>query len=983
MVPGTAIGAVTDVDGYYVLKGIPANVIEVEISSMGYVSQKISIKGKSKINVVLLEDRQLLEEIIVVGYGTTKKRDLIASVSNVNAEEISNIPVSNLTQGLAGRSPGLIVTQRGGGLNASPSVSIRGGGIPICVIDGVIRPYVDFVNLAPEDIESMSILKDASATAVYGSRASDGIIQVETKKGEACKINVNYNLNLSFSQPSMWPEKISAYDQASYFNKALVSDGLPIKFTEEALNAYRDGSDPEHFPSTDWRKACLKEWAPLTKHNVNVTGGNDINHFYISVGHIDQNSLYKTGTYWMKRTTFRMSESALIKLIGLRINVSLDGFKEDSSHPYNSYLSSPWEFFSHLNNWPTFWKAFNKYGLPFYLGMNPRAEIEKDGGYIRPSQTRINGKAELVWNVPEITGLSLRASTNYSLTSYRKKAWRKDAAQYDWDSKIPRHFGVPQLRIDNNNSYDFTNQIFLNYSNTFKRHSISALVGFEQYYWRGLNDFMARQNYPFDIDQINVGDVNTRDNGGHEEELGRAAVIAQVKYNFDSRYYFEGSLRYDGSDRFAPGKRWGAFFSGTTAWVLTEEKFMRPLVEKNILNMFKARVSYGETGLDESAGRFQYMTSYIMNSKAYVINGKYTPGFSEGSMPSPDLTWYTSKQTDAGFDFASLANRLYGSFDYFFYKTTGYLMAPLTDSYLNHVIGIGMPMVKSDSEHRRAGIELQLGWKDQIGDFTYDISANMTYYNWLWAKLENENESFLKNPFTRTSQQKQNFYGLLYKQDGYYDSAGEVYDSVGFLGTFATGNVSAGDIRYVDINGDGQIDSHDLRRMGNSMTPHTQYGFQLSLGYRGIYFRTLLQGTDRFDIYIPGEAGMQTGQTFSNPVRFPYQEDYWRQDNRTATYPRLMSNTALNANNNFQGSDFWLLDGTYMRIKDISLGYDLKYSVLKSLKWISKLSFGFSAQNLLTFSKALKYGIDPETADANHYEYPVDRVLALTLNVGF
>ena len=979
VVQGTSIGTITDFDGNFELEAKEGSVLE--ISYIGYVTQRVKV-GKTPLKIQLKEDSRQLDEVVVVGYSTTSKRDLIASVSTVKADQMSNIPVTNIAQGLAGRAPGLIVQASGGGINSTPSISIRGGGDPIYVIDGVIRSAADFRNLSPDDIEAMSILKDASATAVYGSRATNGIMQVTTKKGKVGTNNVEYDFNMSFSQPSIWPEKMNTYERAKYANISKENDGLSPTFNEEALEAFRTGSDPLNFANTNWRKLVLNDWAPQSKHTVRINGGSEKNQYYASLSHIDQNSLYKNDNHWMKRTNFRLAQSTVFDAIGLRVNTAIDGYRQKTTHPFTSTSSGYYTVFSHINDRPARYPGVNKYGLPYNSTDNPVAETAKDAGYVRSLENVINGKGELIWSLPWVDGLKLRAASNYRYYSNTNKNWRKDAGQYDWESDAPVYANKPELSHTASSGYSFTNQMFAEYSKQFGNHNVSGLVGFEQYYEKGESYGMKRTNYPFDIDQVGVGDANSQTNSGSEAELGRAAWIGQLKYNYKNRYYVEGSMRYDGSDRFAPGKRWGAFFSGSLGWVVTEENFMQPLVEKNILNSLKLRASYGETGLDESAGRFEYMTSYNYNGYAYVVDGKYTPGFTEGNLASPDLTWYTTKQFDFGFDFASLNNRLYGSFDYFYYSTKGYLVAPKGDSYLNTALGVGLPRVKSNSEQRRAGVEFQFGWRDNIGAFKYDIATNFTYFDSLWALDENEGESSRMNPYQRSQQQK-GYYGLLYHNLGYYTSAEDVYNSVGFVSAYNSGYLTAGDIRYQDTNGDGKIDSADARRLGKAGKPRGQFGININLEYKGFYLSTLFQGSTSFNMYVAGGLAMQTGQSSDMPVAYDYQTDFWTPNNRDAQYPRLMSNTGLNQNNNYASSDFWLIDGAYLRMKDFQFGYDFKYSLLKNVSWLSRCKMGISGQNIFTISEATKYGMDPEPSDTNYYGYPVERVLALTLNLGF
>lgn len=975
------IGTTTNLDGKFTLN-VPDKATTLVITYIGMQSEEVKISDN--MTVKMTEVSSNLDEVVVVGYSTSTKRDLISSVSTVKTDQIVNLPVTNIVQGLAGRSPGLIIQASGGGINSRPSVSIRGGGTPLYVIDGIIRSEDDFANLSPDDIKDVSILKDASATAVYGSRAANGIIQVTTRSGSQGKAVIEYDFNASWSQPSIWPKKLPAWERAYWGNQARFNDGYEEGYySEEAMQAMKDGSDPEHYSNTDWRKLVLRDWAPQTKHAVRLTGGNEINQFYISLGHVDQQSLYRSGNHWMKRTNFRITDNVYLKNIGLHVNATLDGYYQKETHPYTSTSSGYYNVFSHINDKLPTEPGVNKYGLPMNINDNPAAETAADAGYSRNKYAVINGKADLIWDCLWVEGLKLRYSGNYRYNSNTQKNWRKDAATYAWDSEVPTYANTPNLRHTAWSGYAFTNQIFVEFNRRFGKHTVSALAGFENYYEWGENYWMQRVNYDFDIDQAGVGPVEDQSNGGSEAELGRAAWIGQVKYNYDGRYLVEASIRRDGSDRFAPGKRWGNFYSGSIGWRISQEEFMRDIVERNIFNNLKLRASYGETGLDSAAGRFQYLTSYSLNTMGYVVDGKYVPTFSEGALPSPDLTWYTTRQTDIGLDFASLNSRLYGSLDYFYYSTKGYLVAPTGESYLNQLIGITMPKVKSDSEFRREGVELQLGWRDRAGDFTYDVSANFTWYNSLWARIADESESSYMNPYTRQQQKKQNYYGNLLHNLGDYQSADEVMNSVGWASALNTGYMTAGDIRYEDTNGDGQITSADYRQLGSQTSPHGQFGINLNFGYKGFYLSMLFQGSTAFDMYIPGSMAMQTGQARTMPIMFDYQTDVWTPDNRNAQYPRLMSNTGSNGNNNYQSSDFWLVNGQYIRMKDFQFGYDFKYQLLRNVKWLSRARIGLSGQNIFTCSQATKYGLDPENASTQNYGYPVERVIAFTLNLGF
>jgi len=982
-VRGTTNGTITGVDGDFTLD-VPNNAVLV-ISYIGYSNKTIQVGNTTDFKISLKEDSQNLDEIVVVGYGSTSKRALISSVSQVKASEMVELPVTNITQGLAGRSPGLIVQGSGGGINKKSIISIRGGDTPLVVIDGIIRDYNDFVALSPENIETLSILKDASATAVYGSRSANGILQVTTKSGSVGKPRINYGVNFSWSQPMVWPKKLSSYEIASYKNEAAANDNQTLPYNDTALQKYKDGSDPINFPNTNLQKEVMKNWAPQSKHMFDITGGNEAHRYYASVSHIDQNSLYRTNTHWMKQTNFQLKEDIFIKEIGVKATVGVDGYLQTTRHPYTSTSSGYYHIFSHVNNHSAMSRVRNDLGNILVGGDNPVAETAEDAGYLRNNSGVINGQAKVEWALPWVKGLSLRAQTNYRYYDYDHKEWRKDPAQYEDASTTPTYASQPLLSQTMTNNRQWNQQYFVDFNRQFGEHSISALAGYEQTYSHGHSMGLSRYNYQFNIDQINVGPASTKDNWGSEYENGREGYIGQVKYNFKNRYFAEGSMRYDGSDNFPKNHRWGTFWSGSLGWSIGDEAFMAPLRDRNIINMLKLRASYGQIGLDNwsgstySIGRFAYMSSYSLSSQGYVINGAFVPTFSEGALVSPDITWFSTDQTDVGFDFTSLSDRLYGSFDYFYYKTKGFLYSPdaLVVGYTDP-LGKSLPKVKTDGEYRREGFEVQLGWRDHIGDLKYDVSFNATKFNEIWANNPAESLESKKNPYTRTTQQT-NYYGVMYHSLGFFKDAQDVYNSAKPINS---SNLTAGDIKYEDVNGDGVIDGSDNRRVGSGSFPLVNYGFNINLGYKGFAFSTLFQGATKFDFYLGETLRMASAQSGTVPM-YSFQKDYWTPTNTNARFPRLISQTSINNNNNNLSSDFWLINGAYLRMKDIRISYDLKYSLLKRISWLQRCSIGLSGQNIFTISETTKYGLDPENGSTERYDYPNERVYAVNLTIGF
>lgn len=983
-VKGTVEGTTTNSDGIFQIEVNAGDVLV--FSYVGFTTQEVIVGNRQSIDVILVEQVSDLDEVMVVGYGTSTKRSLISSVSSVKVEELQDLTITNMTQGLAGRAPGVIAHGSGGGVDKRSTISIRGGGTPLVVIDGIIRSYDDFVNLSPQDIQEFSILKDAAATAVYGSRAAYGILQVTTKRGTEGAPIVSYSLNKSWSQPEIWPAQLESYDRAIYTNLARANDGLDERYSDQALQAILDGSDPRSYGNYDVRSLVLRDFAPQTKHNINMTGGNEAHHYFVSIGNTHQESLYKSGRHDMNRTNLLLTESATVSSIGLKAVASIDAYVQRSEHPYTAASNSYYQVFSHIQNRNPMGPSVNQFGLPLVGANNPVATTAKDAGYMQNNTTQANGNLSLLWTLPWLEDLTLRATGNYRYLASKQKNWRKDAAQYEWDSREPEYATIPLLNHTNNSSYSYTLQYFATYQKQIAAHQFNVLGGYEATYGFSDNYWLQRENFPFPIDQIGVGDVSTQTNSGGESEFGRAGWIGQLKYNYGHKYFFEGSLRYDGSDNFPENRRWGTFYSGAVGWSIADEHFMRSLKERNVFNMLKIRASYGEIGLDNwdspfSIGRFAYLTSYNYNNKAWVVDGRYAPGFSEGAVASPDITWFTTQQTDIGLDFSSLRDRLYGSFDYFYYRTKGFLYTPnpLEVGY-TAPLGRGLARVSTDGEHRRAGIEVQLGWRDQINEFGYDVSFNVTKFDQLWAVKPDESESSLMNPNTRATHQV-GYYGNLHRSLGFYTDYNDVYNSVKRIESY---DLMAGDLKYQDFNGDGKIDGADQIRLGNSTFPRANYGVNVKLNYKSFFFNFLLQGATNFDMYLGDANRGSSGQIGGGlNVIYEYHTDFWTPDRTDALYPRLMSSPGMNGNNNYIGSDFWLINGAYLRFKDFNLGYDFKGVALKNVNWVSRATLSFTGQNIFTISESTKFGLDPENASTEGYGYPNERVLGLNLNITF
>jgi TonB-linked SusC/RagA family outer membrane protein len=977
IVKNTTSGVITDAEGRYSILHVPADAT-LAFSFVGMKSQEIPIAGKTEINVKMIEEAIGIDEVVAIGYGTTTKRQLISAVSTVDPEKLQNLPIPTLGDGLAGRTAGIIVNTQGGGPGKSPTVSIRGGGTPLVVIDGIVTDYDDFKNINPNDIENFSVLKDAEATAIYGARAGNGILLINTKRGKADRLSVRYDYSYTFTEPTQLPKKLSSYERALVRNEALKNDGQPPYYSDEIVQKYKDQSDPYNYPNTDWQKLTLKEYAPEQRHNLTITGGNDKTQFYTSVSFYDQGTLYKFNTNWLKRYNYRMNVTNYLEKIKLKTVASIYGTIQKERYPWSQYSNGYWQTWGHIQHRSPMDLAYTDLGLYSAQGDHPIVEIDPRSGYQLPESRNVNGMLNFEWTVPFMDGLKIKSISTYRLNDWRQKSWMATAPQYPLGSKIPAPSNPSRLMKNSTTGYSYTLQNLAEYQQIFfENHLVTLTLGYEQSYSFSDNFWASREGYTLPVDQFIAGPTTNLKNGATEKEEGRAGYVGRLSYSFKNKYFIEGSIRHDGSDWFPKDKRWGTFYSGSAGWLISDEAFMKDLNERNIVNFLKLRGSYGMIGQIEGISRFQYLTGYNLVERAYVVNGSWKQGFTEGPLVSPDISWYSLNSSNIGFDFASLGSRLSGSFDYFYNRTTGYLASPSDVGYTDP-LGISLPTVQSDGAFRRAGFDFTLNYKNKIGELSYQLGVNYTYFDQLWEKNPYEDLATLKNPASRTTHQT-GYWGNGYVNLGYYTSAEDVMNSPRRLSSV---DLVPGDIKYKDIDGNGIIDGSDFVRIGHNSFPRGNYGINLDLRYHGWFMNTLIQGSSKRDMYFGDVLRGQNIQTDFIPV-YRFQMDYWTPDNTGALYPRLISNPSINGQNNSVTSDFWLLRAGYVRLKTLQVGYDFRNLLRSHIPFVTDCSLVFTATNLLTISKANKYYIDPENGDTNNYDYPVMRGYSFSIIVGF
>jgi TonB-linked SusC/RagA family outer membrane protein len=965
VVKGTTTGTLTDNNGSFSLSNIPADAI-LQFSFIGMKKQEITIGNNTTLSVGMQEEARSIDEVIVVGYGKQKNAKLTSSVAVLKTDEIKDVSFANMGTALAGRVAGVIVQSYGGEPGSTPSISIRGGGTPLYVIDGLTRDEATFNALNKEDIASISFLKDAAASAVYGARSSEGIVLVTTKQGEEGKLQLTYSNNLSYTSPINFPKLIDSYSKAisaNAFSEAN-GNGTYAAFSKEELEIIKNGSDQLRYPNTDWYGTIFRSYAPMNEHNLTVSGGTKQTKYHGSLGYLHQGSNYVNDAENYDKFTYRSNVTTTFDKAGLDVSLGLNG--------YYSKLQGPpvdaWEILSHVIDKSPLERARNLDGTIASGVQNPLAEIYSPG-FTRNENFFTDATLTFVWNVPWVKGLKATALGDYSFSENPYKKFFCYAPQYYETGGLVTVNTSSTLNQKQSNTQQYNLEFHLDYSKTIGKHTFEGmLVSNAQ---GGNNEWFSayRDGYISNMPYLFAGDPKNKTNDGAASEWGRMGYVGRVKYDFAGKYLVELNGRYDGSDNFPEGKRFGFFPSVSLGWVVSKEDFFSNLNIDKFLNSLKLRGSYGVIGND-NVSRFSYLSSYSANSQVYVSGGTLVNGYSSNGLASENITWYSTKSLDYGLDFAVLDNHLKGSFDYFYTRTSNYLTSPAygyTDP-----LGTSLPQVLSDAAFRKAGVDGSLNYSNNISeDFSYNIGFNFTAYQSLW-EMYNEDSVTLSNPYTRTTQVNQNYLTTSYSSNGLYQSWDEVLNNPRRL---TSTSLAVGDISYVDTNGDGKIDAQDFRRQGKSTSPRFVYGVNFSLKYKGFALDGLLQGTGRRDMYV-GSYLQGQGSFVAD-----YQMNYWTVTNTGASLPRP-TDTGVNSGNNFSSSNFWIVDATYIRLKTLTLSYDLKKTLLKNVNAFKEFSLHVSGTNLLTISPCKKY-FDPEVGSTSNFSFPVVRTISFGLRTTF
>uniref|UniRef100_A0AB33JNP8 TonB-dependent receptor n=5 Tax=unclassified Prevotella TaxID=2638335 RepID=A0AB33JNP8_9BACT len=956
---GGAVGTVTDIDGKFTLNAAPGTVLK--ITYVGFTQQAITVKsGTTTYNVQLREDQQSLNEVVVVGYGVQKKANLTGSVTSINSEALSSRPVSSVSSALAGTMSGVTAIQRTGEPGAqNSSITIRGqnsinAASPLVIVDGVPG---SMNNIDPQDIESVSVLKDAASAAIYGVQAANGVIVITTKKGQnGQKTRVDYSGLVSFTSPTDHFKFLGAADYAMLYNEATLNENPNAKapFSEEDIQKFRDGSDPIGHPNSDWYDATFKKSAIETQHNVAISGGTQNTTYMGSLGYTYQDGMTHSRSY--NRYNGRMNiDSKLTDWLSIGLNASAyRGITEDS---YKSAAA----LVQHVNRIPPTYPIYNKDGSFNYNGMeNPVALSGKQTGSMKRYDTQFFGTAYL--EVRPIAGLSLKALYNirHDNQDYRNF---KNSFIYGQGNQIANS-GVREAAHNYYNWNWYTTQLLANYMKTFaKHHTVNALLGYEQVDYNYRYTKASRQGGGSNDLQESL---NTLDSDGQKNEdggydTGRRSYFGRIQYDFDDKYLFEANMRADGSSIFPKANRWGYFPAVSAAWRLSEEQFIKngaPWISN-----LKVRLGWGKTGNEELAADNVYPAIPTYSYGTSVLGSTLTTTTHESRYVNSDLKWATVTNYELGIEAGFLDNKFGFELDLYKKKTNDMLL----QLPIQGVIGMEAPYQNAGSVEN-TGFDLNLFHNNRINkDFRYSVNMNISYvHNEIVDMSGTEGPSSNDKIWYLEGHPIGAFYG--YVADGYFNTADELAK-----GPKRTNQEKVGDIRYKDFNDDGKITAADRKVIGKNF-PSWTGGLNINLYYKNFDLMMLWQSAFDVDAYFTGEAAyafFNSGKVLERHL------DRWTPEHHNASYPRLTRNSQTN----FATSSFWLEDASYVRLKNITLGYTLPKSLIGKLG-LSNAKVFMSGENLLTFDSL--DGIDPEAPfDGRGAFYSNVKKISFGLKVSF
>jgi len=1011
----TSTGTATDADGKFSLLA-PANG-SLSVICIGFTTQEVAINGKSVLEVVLKEDSTLLDATVVVGYSVQKKSNLTGAVSTISGDILESRPVSDVSHALQGVSPGLNIstTANGGELGQSMNINIRGAGsigsgssaAPLILIDG-IEGDLNAVN--PNDIESISVLKDAAASSIYGARAAFGVILVTTKSGKAGKIHVSYTGNVRFTSATQKPEMVDSYSFAKYWNMAAANAGGATQFGEEAMQRiqkFQQGiidksllmnssgisdlngdnkldSYGSAYANNNWFDFFYRDGVPSQEHNLSITGGSEKINFALSGNFLGDQGILAVGTDKLKRYTLNAKIGAQMAKWA-RVDYNVKYTRSDYSRP--SYLKeNGGGLFYHniARRWPTV-PAYDENGNAV-----PGMEIEEllHGGQALDRKEYMTH--QLAFDFEPITDWHINVNGSYQKYSYESHQTYLPIVSYNADGTIAGYaangnYGPGQSAVvDNTAKQDyFTLNAVTHYSKTIQKHYFKVMAGFNA----ELKKYSTLYGEGTTLNSTTTPYLSqTTENQkvrGTAQEYAIAGFFGRINYNYDERYLIEANLRYDGSSRFVGNKRWGLFPSFSAGWNIAKEPFMENA--KKTVNLLKIRASWGSLGNSNTNSWYPFYSTMGVGSSnsAWLIDGKQQNTASMAPIVSSEMTWETVQTLDFGLDFAFFNNRLTGIFDWYNRNTLG-MVGPAPT--LPSILGAEAPKI-NNCDLRTNGWELEISWRDHVSDFQYGARVVLSDYTSVVTKYPNETKAL-----------SQTYYpGMTIGEIWGYETQGIAQSQTEMDAWLVKNkptwgsNWGPGDIMYKDQNGDGIVntgnntatDSGDRKVIGNN-TPRYSYGISLDAAWKGIDFAIFFQGVGKRDwAFSAGDIYFwSTDGRLWQSCCFKEHLNCWTPENPNGYYPKPYLQGNIKKNQEVQTR--YLQDASYCRIKNIQLGYTFPEKWM-SPAHISKLRVYFSADNLCTFTK-MAGQFDPEVLNglyASGKTYPLTRTFSFGLNLNF
>lgn len=973
IVKGTTNGAITDFEGNFALTNVKKGDIIV-ISYVGYQKQEVKWNGGT-LNVVLKDDTEVLSEVVVVGYGIQKKANLSGAVAQVNSDELTNRPISNVSSGLQGLMPGVTITAGQGRPGEDGSnIRIRGVGTlnyasPYILIDGVESGSMN--DLDPNDIESISVLKDASSAAIYGSKASNGVILITTKRGKTGAPRISYNGYVGIQNATATIDRVSSADYARLYNRIDDDNNNPHRYSDEDIRLFENGSDPYGHPNTDWNDAAYKTGV-LHKHNVSINGGTENARYMASVGYLGQTGILPNS----ERSQFngRMNlDVDITKKWHVRMNLSY--IKNDYKDPNSNYGGgSSDQIIRQLNILSPMIPIKNEDGTYGSTNDgNPIAWLDSKSTVDKYNQN-FTGMLSVDYKILDC--LTATVSGAYVNDDQHYKAFVKkinnDPAQAARPNSLTESF-------TNWTRYNF--DALLNFDKQFGDHNLKAMLGYHAEAYDVRYNDMYRENFPNnELDDMNAGATATQTNSGFTRELNMLSYFGRINYDYKGKYLFEANFRADASSRFAPGNRWGYFPSFSGAWRISEESFMETLRD-SWLSSLKIRGSWGQLGNQDALGDgtptggdyYPWMNTYNLGAN-YPFGGSLVTGYYQGSYKMASLSWEKATTWGIGIDF-TLFNKLTGSIDYYNRKTTDIIMNVSVPK--EFALGAYKDNVGA---MKNSGIEVQLAYNDTWNDWTFGVSGNFAYNK---NTIENLGgvDRMADGSFMREVGSPINSW-FVYRTDGFFQSDEEAaawQAKYSAMDGYPFGqDFKAGDLRYVDANGDGKISADD-RELYRTKDPKFTFGFNINVGYKNIDLSMNFNGAAGVGYAFTKEAFGEFSGSAGHPSTAWL--DSWTPENKNASMPRIAEARVSPSEASNVLSDFWIMDTSYLRMKTIQLGYTLPKNWIE--KWgIQNLRVYYSAENLLTFDD-MPINVDPETVSERLSSYPLNKTHSFGVNITF